>query len=428
MEPPLEPSRLNHAAPRHGELLRALGVLFGGTLLLLVGQLAWPPLAGLSQLGLAFLLLRAPGWVLPRIPAAAGTEAEGTGHSRPDEPGAEPDDRPDGAAGRHGRPEGHPRATDGETLGCAFAWGPIGRGLRVAGLTLAAVTLPFFIGFHLLQRDVLGRPLDWSLTHLPRWNLGFWAAPDDLELAPPTVCGRAETVVWTQPGTLWLVAPSDAGLRVTGPDVPARPLRCSRGGRPVVSGQPAGSHRQAAAASDRGVRTHVLPPGAGLVLTLGDLETLDLRLEDPQGQPLPAAAIRLGARGVTPSDDGRVHASRDLWWLLVFVAVQLGLVALPEEHFFRGYLQGRLDLRWGTPWRLLGVPVGWGLPATALAFALLHPILIPGVSRLLVFFPALLFGWLRAREGSLGAAVIVHAGCNLLLAVASRMVGQLPTT
>jgi len=98
-------------------------------------------------------------------------------------------------------------------------------------------------------------------------------------------------------------------------------------------------------------------------------------------------------------------------------------VALPEEHFFRGYLMSRLDGLLGTPRRVLGVQVGAGLVLSALLFALLHPILIPGPHRLLVFFPALLFGWLRARQGALGAAILVHAMSNVLLAIVSRMYG-----
>ena len=107
----------------------------------------------------------------------------------------------------------------------------------------------------------------------------------------------------------------------------------------------------------------------------------------------------------------------------MFLIVHLGLIALPEEWFFRGYLQGRLDQLWGTPWRVLGVDMGWGLIVAAFAFAALHPILIPGFHRLLVFFPALLFGWLRARSQHIGAAVLIHALCNLLLAIVSRMYG-----
>ena len=35
------------------------------------------------------------------------------------------------------------------------------------------------------------------------------------------------------------------------------------------------------------------------------------------------------------------------------------------------------------------------------------------VARLAVFFPSLVFGWLRARGGGVGAAILFHASCNL---------------
>jgi membrane protease YdiL (CAAX protease family) len=38
---------------------------------------------------------------------------------------------------------------------------------------------------------------------------------------------------------------------------------------------------------------------------------------------------------------------------------------------------------------------------------------MPVITRLAVFFPALLFGWLRARTGGIGASVVFHALCNL---------------
>ncbi|MFI5301533.1 MAG: type II CAAX prenyl endopeptidase Rce1 family protein, partial [Polyangiales bacterium] len=35
-------------------------------------------------------------------------------------------------------------------------------------------------------------------------------------------------------------------------------------------------------------------------------------------------------------------------------------------------------------------------------------------ARLAVFFPSLLFGWMRARTGGIGAGIAFHAACNLL--------------
>lgn len=90
-------------------------------------------------------------------------------------------------------------------------------------------------------------------------------------------------------------------------------------------------------------------------------------------------------------------------------------VALPEEVFFRGYLQSALDERWPPTWRVLGADVGLGLVVASAIFAIGHLATVHHPTRLAVFFPSLLFGWLRARTGGVGAATWVHAASNLLV-------------
>ncbi len=93
---------------------------------------------------------------------------------------------------------------------------------------------------------------------------------------------------------------------------------------------------------------------------------------------------------------------------------QLLVIALPEEAFFRGFLQSALDGRWARRrWRILGAEVGLGWLLAAAIFAVGHLLTIPHPSRLGVFFPALLFGWMRARTGGIGASVVFHVMCNL---------------
>jgi membrane protease YdiL (CAAX protease family) len=92
---------------------------------------------------------------------------------------------------------------------------------------------------------------------------------------------------------------------------------------------------------------------------------------------------------------------------------QLIVIALPEEAFYRGYLQSKLDEAWRPQWRVLGARVGPGLLGAAAIFALGHIVTVPTPARLAVFFPALLFGWLRARTGGIGASVCFHAMCNV---------------
>jgi len=92
---------------------------------------------------------------------------------------------------------------------------------------------------------------------------------------------------------------------------------------------------------------------------------------------------------------------------------QLVLIALPEEAFYRGYLQTRLDDALAGRVRVLGAELGPGLLLASAIFALGHVATIRDPSRLAVFFPALAFGWLRCRTGGVGAGVAFHALCNL---------------
>ncbi len=100
---------------------------------------------------------------------------------------------------------------------------------------------------------------------------------------------------------------------------------------------------------------------------------------------------------------------------------QLVVVALPEEAFFRGYIQTALSDTEPRRIRVLGVelaPVAW--VAQAVLFAIVHLIVEPHPARLAVFFPALLFGWVRAWRGGIGAAMALHAMSNLYSEILSR--------
>ncbi len=96
------------------------------------------------------------------------------------------------------------------------------------------------------------------------------------------------------------------------------------------------------------------------------------------------------------------------------VAGQVLVIALPEEAFFRGFLQSALDGRLRARYRLFDAELGPGLLVSAAIFAVGHVLTVPQPGRLAVFFPALVFGWLRARTGGIGAGLAFHAACNLL--------------
>ena len=106
---------------------------------------------------------------------------------------------------------------------------------------------------------------------------------------------------------------------------------------------------------------------------------------------------------------------------LSFVTAQLLLVALPEEAFFRGYLQTRLQNGEAKRVTMLGATFGpRSMILQAALFASVHFLVDPNPARLAVFFPALVFGWLRARRGGIGAAVFFHAACNIYSVILSQ--------
>ena len=89
---------------------------------------------------------------------------------------------------------------------------------------------------------------------------------------------------------------------------------------------------------------------------------------------------------------------------------EIVLVALPEEAFFRGYLQSRLL-------EATSQRVGFLTHANLLAstfFALGHFGTAVSLARASTFFPSLLFGLLRERTGGIVVPVLFHALCNVL--------------
>ncbi len=359
-----------HESSLRREILLALSLLFGFTFGLWGLEQVLPSIGSLSQGLLAVALLFIPSFVLRK------------------------------------------KAIHIDDLGVAMSpWRPT---LTLATVTMLVVFTLFALGYHFFQtqmREAIGmgpnRHTDYTWDHLYEYD-------ENLKSTPTDACRRAApgVIAWVdgKSNRLWIVGPPRhaVSLELT-PQVPsARLVTCADDGKITASGKTplrkgwlrAGRHRR------------------GLMVPLGNLERFSahVRLDN---LPLPHEHLRVG-RDLVPTTT--LTGERSVGWLFIFVLVQLILVAFPEEWFFRGYLQTRIDQWLGTRWKILGAELGWGWLLAAAAFACLHPILIPGPHRLLVFFPALLFGWLRARGGNIGPAVIVHASSNVLLAVLSRMV------
>jgi membrane protease YdiL (CAAX protease family) len=99
----------------------------------------------------------------------------------------------------------------------------------------------------------------------------------------------------------------------------------------------------------------------------------------------------------------------------VLVLVQVLVIAVPEEMFYRGWIQTSWGASPGRRLRCLGATLGPGFVATQALFAAGHLVVLQPW-RLATFFPGLLFGWLRERTGDVTAPVFVHALSNVFLA------------
>jgi membrane protease YdiL (CAAX protease family) len=136
--------------------------------------------------------------------------------------------------------------------------------------------------------------------------------------------------------------------------------------------------------------------------------------------PLFAAGFRLYVRWgfflpVTIPFEG---VSIPNWLAYNFLAV-----ALFEELFFRGFVQGRFE-RFAVA-RIEGQAVRFWTPilVSSLLFAVAHVAVYLDPLRLAVFFPGLLFGWLRAKSDSLLAPILSHGTANL---VSMLLIGSVP--
>ena len=89
-------------------------------------------------------------------------------------------------------------------------------------------------------------------------------------------------------------------------------------------------------------------------------------------------------------------------------------IALPEEIFYRCWMLPVFSARWPAKHKVLGVPFGFAAVATSALFALGHLASIPSPGRLAVFFPSLLFCWLRLRTRGVAASIVFHGAANAL--------------
>lgn len=103
--------------------------------------------------------------------------------------------------------------------------------------------------------------------------------------------------------------------------------------------------------------------------------------------------------------------------LLVTLAKNVFLVALPEEMFYRGFLEHRLERWMPTRLRVLLIPISRTVLLASALFALGHFLGEYNPARLGPFFPAFVFSALTRRSGSIMGAVVYHGASNAFSAL-----------
>ncbi len=111
---------------------------------------------------------------------------------------------------------------------------------------------------------------------------------------------------------------------------------------------------------------------------------------------------------------------------LTLIAYQLFFVAVPEEFFYRGYVQTRLNEVFERRFLIFGVPCSHGLWIGCLLFAFGHSLVILRWWHFATFFPGLLFGLLREKTGGVMAGAFLHAAFNILVVWMDTVYGVIP--
>lgn len=294
--------------------------------------------------------------------------------------------------------------------------GDVPRGL-LWGIGASLLTVPFFLpGYYIWETVFLERDLDVDFARYRQWSVETEGEPRDW--------GRDEAGVWvwSERDVLHVGIRNDGAPNnrvVIEADEPFVPVRR---GTLHVKGADASSSQ----AQTKWIVTLTHSTSRGEILIRGPD---DVRVEvEPVTSGNPAWPMYRGAEA-TPVDDGEFDDHRGLWWLALWMATQLILVAFPEEYFYRGFLQTRLeqgferraDARGVAMKRFLGFTPA--IFVTSVMFGIGHLIVPVGgtilANRMSVFFPSLLFGWLRRKTGSILAPTIYHAFSNMLVLVSA---------
>ena len=237
-----------------------------------------------------------------------------------------------------------------------------GRSLAACVVVAAVVFPPYVLAFQGWATWVEDRPMRW-LDH------PFSDHPSDIRGRPDLVAIPPSVLAWTQQDVLYVLNVSGRPARasVEGCTGPVSELARKDGRlflRDAVPPAVQGDAVSGGMAPDTGWRCPIGP-------------SFLARLEGDH------APWRTGEHLRSLEGDS-VASRRSPWWLLELLLIHLLVVALPEETFYRGYVQARLAPLFRRRIRVLGADLGAPVVVASALFALSHLVAIPAPFRLAV--------------------------------------------
>ena len=280
------------------------------------------------------------------------------------------------------------------------------RGIGV-GLGWALVLFVLFVpSFHVWNVHALGQSFHWEPGAYARPDDRYFGEPMRVEPGVVAVYHRYDVVAvhWTPDEGPWeIVIESDGELWT----IAHEPLTTASG---IACAE---SSCRASGNAPRVFRAQFRATDASYVRVAASAD----------GRPLDIVDYKMGLGARAPDGfetEPGVELRFGYGWILMSLLMQLLLIALPEEFFYRGYLQRRLDQCQGRKeWKVGPLPITRSNLVVSMLFALGHFVIGFAPARLVVFFPSLLFGILRDRTDGIAAPIVFHAACNLMVQVAA---------
>ena len=297
---------------------------------------------------------------------------------------------------------------------------PIRKEVQYA-LIVSLFVFPLFIaGNHLFQTQTQDRQLEMGTHWIDRWEHSVHGRPDILSQDQPFTIWEERgtwTILWSAPEkgenvevSVVLTGDSPQSIR----SVFVKNGGLFRGRRCALSLVTTQSDRLETRSKCHG----------GFRFESKEAHEIEIQLSRG-GEKIENHLIVVGEFSIASSETPPLRYSRGLgwglWWILELLLIHIVLVGIPEEVFYRGYLQSRLQQVMPARWKLFGISWGPALIVTSILFALGHYAVGLNPERLLVFFPSLLFGLVRNWTGSVGAAALFHAFCNVLQQILIRL-------